>query len=269
MNEEFLHAALEALKEEILSSLHCALPGTVQSFDPAAQTVSVLPALRRRDASGVLLPAPLLRDVPVFYPGTRQAGMTWPVSAGDECLVIFSDACMDGWFDTAQATLPPSPRKHDLSDAFALVGFRSRPNALPAVPEEPAFFGRAVPEVDAAFIPGSVNPVQSRVIREELDDKMGLHSTYATVIRSGADLNDLYEPGDYYSATSAVTNSLSNCPFTGIGFRMFVHRTAQNYYRQTILRGNSLQTYFRTFHRSGSAAPDSFGAWSRFLTETV
>ena len=44
MNEEFLHAALEALKEEILSSLHCALPGTVQSFDPAAQTVSVSPS---------------------------------------------------------------------------------------------------------------------------------------------------------------------------------------------------------------------------------
>ena len=58
MNEEFLHAALETLKEEILSSLHCALPGTVQSFDPAAQTVSVLPALRRRAASGALLPAP-------------------------------------------------------------------------------------------------------------------------------------------------------------------------------------------------------------------
>ena len=59
---------------------------------------------------------------------------------------------MDGWYDTAQATLPPSPRKHDLSDAFAFVGFRSRPNALPAVPEEPAFFGRTVPFV----ISGSV-----------------------------------------------------------------------------------------------------------------
>ncbi len=117
---------LDALKREILSSLHCALPGIVESFDAETPTVSVRPALRSR-AGADAVPLPLLKDVPVFLPGPRETA--WEISPGDECLLIFADACIDGWFETGDATLPPSGRMHDLSDAFAFVGFRSRPRA--------------------------------------------------------------------------------------------------------------------------------------------
>ena len=72
-------AEMLALKREIFSALHCAMPGTVESFDGMSQTVSVRPALRRK---GILLP--VIRDVPVFFPGSRDSAVTWPVSAGDE-----------------------------------------------------------------------------------------------------------------------------------------------------------------------------------------
>ena len=122
----------EALRKDFLSCLHCAMPGIVESFDPATQTVTVRPAI-----AGF----PLLRDVPVFFPGTRSSAITWMVQPGDESLVIFADSAIDRWFDSGEPAEPQAGRSHDLSDAFAFVGFRSRPNVLQEFPEEPSFFG--------------------------------------------------------------------------------------------------------------------------------
>ena len=124
----------EALKKEFFSCLHCAIPGIVDSFDPETQTVTVRPAVKG---------FPLLRDVPVFFPGTRSSAITWMVQSGDECLVIFADSAIDRWVETGETATPLSDRSHDLSDAFAFVGFRSRPNALQSFPDEPSFFGRS------------------------------------------------------------------------------------------------------------------------------
>ena len=135
---------MAALKKDIFSSLHCALPGFVQEYDPVSQTVSVLPAVKRK---GIALP--LLRDVPVFFPGTRDSAITWPVSAGDGCLVVFADMDIDRWFETGDAEEPASARKHDLSDAFAFVGFRSGPGALKDLPGDPSFFGMTEAGIDA------------------------------------------------------------------------------------------------------------------------
>ena len=122
MDEMITPEVLSALKQEILASLHCALPGIVESYDAETQTASVRPALRSKVGSDVIQ-LPLLKDVPVFMPGSERNN--WTVSAGDSCLLIFSDACIDGWFETGSATLPPSGRQHDLSDAFAFVGFKT------------------------------------------------------------------------------------------------------------------------------------------------
>ena len=103
--------AVRALKKEIFSSLHCALPGIVESFDDASGTASVRLAL-----SGM----PVLQDVPVF------AGSE--VSPGDACLVVFADCDVDAWFDGNDSADPVSGRIHSLSDAFAFVGWRRRPN---------------------------------------------------------------------------------------------------------------------------------------------
>ena len=39
----------ELFRKELLSSLHCALPGIVTAFAPVTQTATVQPALRRRE----------------------------------------------------------------------------------------------------------------------------------------------------------------------------------------------------------------------------
>ena len=57
MNEFLTPAEVMALKKEILSSLHCALPGIVESFDGESSTACIRLALQGM---------PVLRDVPVF-----------------------------------------------------------------------------------------------------------------------------------------------------------------------------------------------------------
>lgn len=46
-----------------------------------------------------------------------------------------------------------------------------------------------------------------------------------TAIASNTDLNNIYIPGIYYSETSTVTGTLSNCPHTGSGFALLVSKT--------------------------------------------
>ena len=115
---DFLRQALDALRREIFSTLHVAMPGTVIAYDASDGTVSIRPALRRCSSSGQILPAPILPRVPVLLPSSD-----FTPAPGDPCLLVFCDFCLDGFLDTGQPVLPPSPRSHDLSDAFAIVGF--------------------------------------------------------------------------------------------------------------------------------------------------
>ena len=108
MTEADRLAELQALKKDVLAILHCALPGTVESFDAESCTAVIRPA-----GEGL----PLLRDVPVFMPAD------FDVSEGDGCLVVFADREIDSWFSGAPC---PSGRMHSLSDGFAFVGFRRR-----------------------------------------------------------------------------------------------------------------------------------------------
>ena len=104
----------EALKQEIFSSLHCALPGTVVSFDAERQTAEVQPAVKTGSMA-----YPVLPDVPVFMP------MPFEVRPGDPCLVIFADVDIDAWLVSGDPQEPKSARKHSLSDGFAFVGWKA------------------------------------------------------------------------------------------------------------------------------------------------
>ena len=124
ITEAFLESALQALKEEILSLLHVALPGTVVAYDASTRTADIQPALRRKTSSGEVVTAPLLKGVPVYLPDPSRQ-----ILPGEECLVVFADACIDGWMATGASAVPAVPRAHALSDAFAFVGFWSKPRA--------------------------------------------------------------------------------------------------------------------------------------------
>ena len=136
MEEQKRQEELQALKRDIFESLHCALPGTVVSYDDETQTAVIQPAVKREVVrlgrfsrstacnyeNRPFVPLPLLRDVPVFMP------VPFEVHEGDACLVIFADRDIDAWFESGETEVPPSGRMHSLSDGFAFVGFRTRRN---------------------------------------------------------------------------------------------------------------------------------------------
>lgn len=132
--------AYRALADMVSTTLRVALPGIIQSFEPDTVTCVVQPAIKGsvRNASGqpVSQALPLLVDVPVIFPRGGGCTITFPVKKGDECLVIFSDRCIDFWWQNGDVQEPVDPRQHDLSDAFALVGPQSQKEKISAISTE-------------------------------------------------------------------------------------------------------------------------------------
>ena len=114
MSENVRGREYRALKREIMGAMHCAMPGEVVSFDSDSQTAVIQLTIRTK--SGIVLPQ--LKNVPVFMP------VQFDINAGDACLVIFSDVCVDSWLRNGGINDPDSGRMHSFSDGFAFVGFK-------------------------------------------------------------------------------------------------------------------------------------------------
>src|SRR5580693_5302769 len=125
-----LRALLLALRTEIFVDLNCCQVGTIRSFNATLQTASASINMQRQVA-GAGVAYPLLVDVPVVCLGGGASRLTFPIAAGDPCLLFFCDRNFDAWFGTGSTSSPPNtPRTHSLADGFALVGVRSKPGAL-------------------------------------------------------------------------------------------------------------------------------------------
>jgi hypothetical protein len=128
--EEALRLIADARAGDIWTSL----PGIIQAFYPQTMTVDVQPAIngvrQQSDGSWVRLQMPVIPDVPVYFPGGGGVTLTFPIAKGDECLIVFSARCIDSWWDRGGVQDQFELRMHDLSDAIALVGVRSRPRAF-------------------------------------------------------------------------------------------------------------------------------------------
>lgn len=130
----------EAQKREILKKINCVRVGTIKSFDAGEEglrspTVNIIIAQQQvtsttADGSQTLAEYPELREVPVIFPCGGGFTLTFPIAAGDECLVLFNDRELDNWLLNGAGLPPSTGRLHDLADAVALVGLRSNPRAL-------------------------------------------------------------------------------------------------------------------------------------------
>jgi hypothetical protein len=125
-----LKTLMDIHKREIFASLHCHKPGTIQEFHPATQTATI--SINHKAVVGdVIMDYPMLYEVPVFVPAGGNAALTMPIREGDSCLVLFSDRDIDAWFSQGYTdATPPTPRKHNIADGFAIVGFRPKTNPL-------------------------------------------------------------------------------------------------------------------------------------------
>lgn len=129
--------ALREAFDGVRAGLWTSLPGTIQSFNVVAMTCQVQPGIkalvRQQDGTIVSVPLPLLVDCPVQFPSGGNCTLTFPVTPGDECLVVFASRCIDGWWQSGGVQEQAELRMHDLSDGFVLLGFRSKPRVLAAI----------------------------------------------------------------------------------------------------------------------------------------
>lgn len=108
-----------------------ALPGIVQKFDPDRMVADVQPTIsgvrRMQEGRFVELRMPLLLDCPVAFPGGGGVTLSFPISPGDEVLVVFASRCIDSWWQLGGVQGPADLRMHDLSDGFVIPQVRSQP----------------------------------------------------------------------------------------------------------------------------------------------
>lgn len=101
-----------------LSDVHTSLPGVVISYD--GNRAVVKPALPKQLASGDVLQAPQIVNVPVCFPvgDAGKAQITVPLKGGDPVLLHFSERALESWLSGSDDA-PDDPRQFDLTDAFA------------------------------------------------------------------------------------------------------------------------------------------------------
>lgn len=110
-------------------SFNCIKIGRIVAVNTSNQTVDVQILHKRAYYPNVakkeLRDYPLLKSVPFIVLGGGNSYLTFPVSPGDNCLLLFNDYEIDRWWDTGENLPSIIERKHDISDSFALVGVHS------------------------------------------------------------------------------------------------------------------------------------------------
>jgi hypothetical protein len=128
---------LRAMLSGAQASIWTALPGAIVSFDPASVTVVVQPGvagtITTQDGKTKNVNLPVITDVPVVFPRGGGCTLTFPVTAGDECLIIFASRSIDSWTQSGGVQRPTDGRRHDLSDAFVILGPQSQAKKISGI----------------------------------------------------------------------------------------------------------------------------------------
>lgn len=154
-----LRKLIDLAKAESKREINCHAVGTIIAFDAATATANITlnykKILKQRNAinlkeyTDVVVDYPVLVRCPVTIMNGGGAYTTYPIAAGDSCLVLFCDRDIDAWFEFGSTQSPPnSERMHDLSDGVAIVGVYALNRAVSnySTTSVKTVFGRVIAE---------------------------------------------------------------------------------------------------------------------------
>ena len=169
-----LSEVFERLKRDILKNLNCCKVATVVSFNPGVANQTP-PTLNVKIAQQVVTSVapdgtktfanyPVLENVPVWFMGGGGFSFTFPIAAGNECMLLFHDRDLDSWYFNGAGNPPNTPRLHDITDAIALVGLKSGPNALGGISTTSAQIRSDDGQTYIDFTSGKIQIVANEVV---------------------------------------------------------------------------------------------------------
>lgn len=132
---------LEKAKDNSQLDIRVSMPAKVIAYDISTNTVEVeiMATMTTKDDDSVEYP-PLV-DCPCVF--TRGGGfhVTHPYKSGDTGMVVFSDRCIDAWFESGRAMPSMDFRVHSMSDAY-FVGAVANLTNLPPIFSGAMFMGK-------------------------------------------------------------------------------------------------------------------------------
>lgn len=125
---------LEGITQKTGYELNCVRIGIVQNVYYDDLTVDVQIANKRtlninKDGTQNVKDFPLIRAKIAYC----NPFITFPISQGDECVMLFSDREIESWFINGGVNPEGYPRMHALTDCVALFGIRSLPKMIQIV----------------------------------------------------------------------------------------------------------------------------------------
>jgi hypothetical protein len=107
-----------------MAEVHTAIPGRVTSYADGRADVQPLVqrAVPRVDGGTLLEDLPVVRSVPVLMPRAGGYFVHLPLEAGDDVLLVISEADPARYLSSGQAGAPIDRRRHHLAHAFAIPG---------------------------------------------------------------------------------------------------------------------------------------------------
>ena len=123
----------QALLKSWQSNIFTALPGIYEAAGKGNQTANVQASVKAKvlgqDGNWSDMTLPMCINCPVVYPGGGGFQMTFPLSKGDEGLIVFAQRCIDAWWERGGVQSQAEMRMHDISDGFFIPAMLSQSKA--------------------------------------------------------------------------------------------------------------------------------------------
>jgi len=122
--ESIIYLVDERLKT-FKTTLNTAIVGNIVSFNPVTVTAEIQIGVSFPLDDGTPFNITNLLNVPIMVLQAGGFSMTFPIKAGDECIVFFSQRDISLWLENGGQIQTSSKRQLNMSDAVALVGLQS------------------------------------------------------------------------------------------------------------------------------------------------
>ena len=100
-------------------NVHVSMIGKIDSYNPATNRATITPVGSFTAPDWREIPYPAIHNVPLQFPcgNGGKSGVTFPVKAGDTCIIIFADHQIENFLSGEKSD---DMRNHSMNDAYAI-----------------------------------------------------------------------------------------------------------------------------------------------------